>query len=175
MDFYILFIPIPTVLALQMTMRRKITILAVLAFGLVSVTVAIIRLPVLVSVTSMKTDASIDVGKMIIVASFEVQCAIVAVNLPSLSSLWTQVKRRLTSAGSGDTSSDQPQMLSSLKVGSRKRGTMGSITRLERGISRNESEEGLYQSISVQASSHVEELQLNEEHNSKKPGGYGSE
>ena len=175
MDFYILFIPIPTVLALQMTLRRKITILAVLAFGMVSVTVANIRLPVLVSVTSMKTNASIDVGKMIIVASFAVQCAIVAVNLPSLKSLWTQVKRRLTSAGSGDTSSDQPQMLSSLKVGSRKRGTMGSITRLNREISRNESEEGLCQSISVQAYPHAEELQFNAELNSQKPGRYCSE
>ena len=158
-----------------MTLRRKITILAVLAFGMVSVTVANIRLPVLVSVTSMKTNASIDVGKMIIVASFEVQCAIVAVNLPSLKSLWTQVKRRLTSAGSGDTSSHQPQMLSSLKVGSRKRGTMGSITRLNREISRNESEEGLCQSISVQAYPHAEELQFNAELNSQKPGRYCSE
>lgn len=175
MDFYILFIPIPTVLALQMTMRRKITTLAVLAFGLVSVTVAIIRLPVLVSVTSMKTDASIDVGKMIIVASFEVQCPIVAVNLPSLKSLWTQVKIRLTSAGSDDSPSDQPQILSSLNVSSRRRGRVGSITRLEREISRNESEEGLCQSTSVQAYPHVEELQFNKELNSKKPGRYSSE
>lgn len=89
MDFYILFIPIPTVLVLQMTLRRKIAILLVLAFGLVSVTVAIVRLPLLVSVISMRTDASMDVEKKIIVASFEVQCAIVAANLPSLKSLDT--------------------------------------------------------------------------------------
>jgi hypothetical protein len=70
MDSYIIFIPIPTVLALQMTLRRKIEMLSALVFRLVSVTVAIVRLCVLVSVPYMRTDASIDVGKMIVVASF---------------------------------------------------------------------------------------------------------
>jgi hypothetical protein len=91
MDLYILCLPITMVWSLQMALRRKLTILSVLAFGLVSVSVAIVRLPVLLSVTSGSTDVSIDVGKMIVVASFEVQCAIIAVNLPSLSSLWTKL------------------------------------------------------------------------------------
>ncbi|KAF2443445.1 hypothetical protein P171DRAFT_330911, partial [Karstenula rhodostoma CBS 690.94] len=91
-DFYILCLPISTIWGLQMTLRRKITILPVLAFGLISVTVAIIRLPVLVSVSSGTTDSSIDVGKMVIVASFEVQFAIIAVNLPSLKPLWNKFR-----------------------------------------------------------------------------------
>ena len=91
-DFYILCIPIPTMWALQMNVRRKVTIISVLTFGMVSVTVAILRLPVLISVTSMETDVSVDVGNMIIVASFEVQCAIVAVNLPAMKTLWTKLR-----------------------------------------------------------------------------------
>lgn len=156
MDFFVLFIPITTIWALQMTLRRKVTILFVLAFGLVSVTVAIVRLPVLVSVTSMKTDASVDVGKMIIVAAFEVQCAIVAVNLPSLKPLWTQVRGRLSSAGSRDTNSQRRYRLSSMKGDTKKRASMGSITRLERGRGSNESEEGLFQQNKGQVRSQVE-------------------
>ncbi|CAG1979848.1 unnamed protein product [Fusarium graminearum] len=94
MDFYILGIPITTIWSLQMTLRRKITVLSVLVFGIVSLTVALIRLPILVSVTSMESDVSIDVRKMVIVAAFEVQCAIVAVNLPSFKALWVKIKGR---------------------------------------------------------------------------------
>jgi hypothetical protein len=95
MDFYITCLPMPTIWFLHINLRRKVIIISVLAFGLVSVTVAIIRLPVLISVSSMKTDASIDVGKMIIVASFEVQCAIVAANLPATKALWAKVRRKI--------------------------------------------------------------------------------
>jgi hypothetical protein len=69
------------------------------------------------------------------------------------------VKKRLMSDESGIISSDNPQMHSSLKVGSRKRNTMESITRLERRINRNESEEGLCWSILLQVYPHVEDLQ----------------
>ncbi|KAF5009791.1 hypothetical protein FDECE_3998 [Fusarium decemcellulare] len=147
MDFYILCLPISTIWSLQMTLRRKVTVLSVLAFGLISVIVAILRLPVLVSVTSMKTDASVDVGKMIIVAAFEVQCAIVAVNLPSLKALWTKFRGRHSSAGSKDPSSQRPYKLSSMDRGnpgnSKQGSSMGVITRLERGLESNESEEEL--------------------------------
>lgn len=143
MDFYIICVPFSTIWALQMTLRRKITILSVFAFGIVSVTVAIVRLPVLVSVTSMKTDASVDVGKMIIVAAFEIQCAIVAVNLPSLKSLWTQIKGRVSTAESNDRNSQRPYKLSSMKGESRKRPSLGSITRLEMRHESHESQEKL--------------------------------
>lgn len=144
-----------------MTLRRKVTILSVLAFGLVSVTVAILRLPGLISVTSMEMDASVDVGKMIIVAAFEVQSAIVAVNLvnlPSLKSLWTQVRGRLTSTGSGVPSSQRPYKSSSMEGNSRKKASMGSITRLERGHGSNGSEEELCQSKTSHAHLQVDEV-----------------
>jgi hypothetical protein len=93
MGFYTTFLPIPTVLALQMNLHRKVIVISVLAFGILSVTVATLRIPILISVSSMKTDASIDVGKTIIVASFEVQCAIAVANLPAMKALWDQGQR----------------------------------------------------------------------------------
>ncbi|KAF4974569.1 hypothetical protein FZEAL_8541 [Fusarium zealandicum] len=121
-----------------------VTVLSVFAFGIVSVTVALVRLPVLVSVTSGLTDVSVDVGKMIIVAAFEVQCAIIAVNLPSLKALWTKFRGRQSTNGSND----RPYKLSSMDGGnqgdSKKNPSMGVITRLERGLGVNESEEELF-------------------------------
>jgi hypothetical protein len=148
MDFYILCLPITIVWSLQMTLRRKITILSVLAFGLVSVSVAIVRLPVLFSVTSMQTDVSVDVGKMIVVASFEVQCAIVAVNLPSLSSLWTKlgikedfVYEHISQGGPQDPAQE--------KQGSQARSKKNSIlsftSRLQRGLEENDLDESFEQ------------------------------
>ena len=158
MDFFIICLPIPTIWSLQMNLRRKATIISVLSFGILSVTVAIIRLPVLISVSSMKTDASIDVGKMIIVASFEVQCAIVAVNLPAMKALWTKIRRRF-----GSEEDETPQESFKLSAGRKRRGdtytnrtsTMGSVTRLERGLETSESKEELFHETDNQAGSTI--------------------
>ncbi|CEF86298.1 hypothetical protein FGSG_13960 [Fusarium graminearum PH-1] len=145
MDFYILGIPITTIWSLQITLRRKTTVLSVLVFGIVSLTVALIRLPILVSVTSMESDVSIDVKKMVIVAAFEVQCAIVAVNLPSFKALWVKIKERQSTSDRNAPSAQQPYKLLSMnnKHGSRKNNSMGVVTLLERGMTTNESEEVL--------------------------------
>jgi len=153
MDFYIIFLPIPTVWSLRMNIRRKITVIAVLSFGILSVTVAILRLPVLLSVASKKTNISIDVGKTIIVASFEVQSAIIAVNLPAMKSLWTNLRGRFSSNVSNNP--DKSFRLSSM--GRKRRGEtnrtsfMGSITRLERGLGASESKEELFQETDTEA------------------------
>jgi hypothetical protein len=96
----------------------------------------------------MQTDASIDVGKMIIVASFEVQCAIVASNLPATKALWTKVRGKYSSSESSDPSPQKPYKLSIIGRGRRgeleRHRSMGSITRLERDIE-NESQEMLFE------------------------------
>jgi hypothetical protein len=149
MNLYIICLPMPTIWSLHMNRRRKVTIISVLAFGLVSVTVAILRLPVLISVSSMKTDVSIDVGKMIIVASFEVQCAIVAANLPATKALWTKFRGIFSSSGRSDPSLEKAYRLSIMRC--RKRGdskrpsSMGSITKLEKELESNESQEKLFE------------------------------
>ncbi|KAH9867681.1 hypothetical protein IAQ61_008275 [Plenodomus lingam] len=143
MDLYILCIPIPIVWNLQMAVRRKATILFVLGFGLVSVTVAVLRLPLLLSLTSMKTDTSTDIARVIIVASFEVQCAIVAVNLPSLTSMWTAVREKQRSP-----QGKEPWVLPSYQPGPSKRKAKGkismdSIIGLELGLIIRQSQEHL--------------------------------
>lgn len=165
MDLYIICLPMPSVLSLRMNLRRKVTVISVLAFGIISVTVAILRLPVLISVSSMKTNASIDVGKMIIVASFEVQCAIVAANLPAMKALWTKVRGKYSSAGSNEPSLEKPYSLSFIRRGKRgernKHSSMGSITRLENGLTTNESQEELVEGKVKQqglATGEIEEL-----------------
>lgn len=152
MDLYIIVLPITTIWKLQMTLRRKLTILSVLGFGIISVTVAILRLPVLVSVTSGTSDVSVDVGRMIIVAAFEVQCAIVATNLPSLKAMWTTVRARLGLSGSSnDHAGSNGYKLSTRDgrtggggEGSKGLASAGVVTRLERGLTSNESEEELF-------------------------------
>jgi hypothetical protein len=152
MDFYIIILPIPSVLSLRVTLRRKVTVISVLAFGTFSVTVAILRLPFLVSVSSMKTDASTDIGKLIIVGSFEVQSAIVVANLPAMKALWTKVRGRSSLTGSDEPSLEKPHTLSFICRGKRgdqkKHSSMGSITRLENGVTSNESQLDLVEGTS---------------------------
>jgi hypothetical protein len=148
MDIYILCLPITMVWSLQMALRRKLTILSVLAFGLVSVSVAIVRLPVLLSVTSGSTDVSIDVGKMIVVASFEVQCAIIAVNLPSLSSLWTKLGVReqfayehISAQGTGRDVERERGGRAKERRGPGRSSILSFTSRLQRGLEESEAEE----------------------------------
>jgi hypothetical protein len=138
-----------------MSLRRKVAILSVLTCGICSVTVAILRLPVLVTVTSAP-DTSYEVGKMIIVASFEVQAAIVAVNLPALKPIWKRIRRGSSAASKHDYSDKVHHELSSMEgrnSNKKKFDSTGSITRLERGITSTESEEELFQHAHNQSQS----------------------
>jgi hypothetical protein len=150
-DIYILLLPISTVLHLHMSTRRKIAVLGVIAFGSSSVIIACFRLIPLLELNST-LDVSWVLGKMIIVAALEIQFAVVAVNLPSLKALWMRYTGG-SSAGTGpDKSNSRGYKLSDMdgKGGgmskgraTRSKGSRGSITRLERGMSHAESEEEL--------------------------------
>jgi hypothetical protein len=136
-----------------MSTRRKIAVLSIIAFGSSSVIIACFRLIPLLELNSSH-DTSWVLGKMIIVAALEIQFAVIAVNLPSLKALWMRYTGG-SSAGTGpDKSNSQGYKLSTLErkgeidlSKSRKRksrGTRGSITCLERGISSTGSEEELF-------------------------------
>ncbi|KAG9191255.1 hypothetical protein G6011_09343 [Alternaria panax] len=157
-DFYILILPISTVWKLQMSIRRKVAVLGVMAFGSSSVIIACFRLIPLMELNS-SVDTSWVLGKMVIIAALEIQFAIIAVNLPSLKALWTRVAGG-PSYGSADgeqsSSKQKGSKLSSLGQivtigsgkglsGSRwgKKAHRGSITRLEQGVTATESEEEL--------------------------------
>lgn len=89
-DIVILVLPIPTVLKLQMSTRRKIAVLAVICFGSLSVITALCRFIVQKQLIS-EPDTPYVMGHMIIVAGIEIQIAVIAVNLPALRSLFTRI------------------------------------------------------------------------------------
>lgn len=116
-------------------------------FGATSVAVAALRLPVLVSVTT-STDTSHEVGRMVTIASLEVQCAIVAVNLPSLTSLFkSYVEARSSVRGQDGAAGQGSYKLSSLDQRRRPVETVEGISSRDRVRPDNSSEEELFQSL----------------------------
>jgi uncharacterized membrane protein YgcG len=154
-DFYILILPISTVWSLQMSMRRKIGVLSVIAFGSSSVVIACFRLIPLFQLNS-SPDTSWVLGIMVIVAALEIQFAVIAVNLPSLKALWMRHTGGSSSGYTPENSKKKAYRLSSMErkggrnsstqwgTGGRSKGSRGSITMLERGITSTESEEELF-------------------------------
>jgi hypothetical protein len=153
-DFYILILPISTVWNLQMSTRRKIAVLSVVAFGSSAVIIACFRLIPLFQLNS-STDVSWVLGIMIIVAALEIQFAVIAVNLPSLKALWMRYTGGSSSgSGQGHSNSGGYKLSSMGRNGAststrgrwgknvKSKGSRGSITRLE-GLSNTESEEEL--------------------------------
>ncbi|KAJ5365703.1 hypothetical protein N7517_008589 [Penicillium concentricum] len=116
-DIIILILPIPTVLNLQMSTRRKVAVLGIICFGLLSVVTALCRFVVQKQLIT-DPDTSYVMGRMVIVAGIEIQIAVIAVNLPALRSLFT----KLVGSSHDPTSYDQrgAHKLSSLKGGSKK-------------------------------------------------------
>jgi hypothetical protein len=136
-----------------MSTRRKIAVLSVIAFGSSSVIIACFRLIPLVELND-SPDTSWVLGKMVIVAALEIQFAVIAVNLPSLKALWMRYTHG-SSGGSGPNGSGQKAYeLSSMErhggshnkwgSGAKSKGSRGSITMLERGMTSTESEEELF-------------------------------
>ncbi|KAH7036038.1 uncharacterized protein B0I36DRAFT_211078, partial [Microdochium trichocladiopsis] len=86
MDVYILALPIGIVLQLNMSLRRRLGVLAIIGAGVSSLIVSCVRIPLVLSLTR-SPDTSYELGKMIIVVALEIQFAVVAVNLPSFTAL----------------------------------------------------------------------------------------
>jgi hypothetical protein len=143
-----------------MSMRRKIAVLGVLAFGSSAVIIACFRLVPLLELNS-SPDTSWVLGKMVIVAALEIQFAVIAVNLPSLKALWMRITGGSTSGSGPNNSNQKGYKLSSMErkgangavmgghanwsaKGAKSKGSRGSITRLERELPSTESEEELF-------------------------------
>ncbi|GME28826.1 hypothetical protein F5883DRAFT_504563 [Neofusicoccum parvum] len=152
-DVIILALPIPTVWSLQMPMRRKIAVIAVVSFGASAVIVAMCRFIVLRELGTTE-DPSYTLGKMIVVAALEIQFAIIAVNLPSMKVLWTRMTGGSSAGQSEPISNSKGYKLSSMERhdGSKshwsKRSKSGivadSITHHIGGITATDSEEELW-------------------------------
>lgn len=102
-DVIILVLPIRTVWKLNMSRRKKVAVTGVLGFGASSVLVAACRFIVLAELGTTK-DPSYVLGNMVIVAAFEIQLAIVAVNLPAMKALYSGM--------TGGSSNDQSEPIS---------------------------------------------------------------
>ncbi|KAI9926159.1 hypothetical protein MW887_004622 [Aspergillus wentii] len=89
-DLIILTLPIPTVLALQMSAKRKAAVLGVICFGATAVITAFCRFEVQRQLIT-DPDTPYVLGRMIIVAAIEIEVAVVAVNLPAMRSLFTKL------------------------------------------------------------------------------------
>jgi hypothetical protein len=129
---------------LQMPPRRKIAVLSIIAFGSSSPIIACFRLIPLLQLNS-SPDVSWVLGIIVIVASFEIQCAIIAANLPSLKALWARVTGESVGPSGRGSEGRKGYRLSDVgKSGGRSKSSRGSITRLERGNASTESEEELF-------------------------------
>jgi len=159
-DVIILVLPISTVWSLQMSTRRKIGVLSVIGFGAAAVLISGLRIIILHEFT-VTTDITYVIGKMIIVASLEIEFAILAVNLPSVKALYNRITGESSTGGSGAGYSGENRSkgykLSSFEPGNKGAGGSGggsgvrsklgksrgsfTVTHLERG---SESEEELF-------------------------------
>lgn len=102
-DVIILVLPVRTIWNLNMSRRKKIAVTGVLGFGASSVIVAGCRFIVLAELGTTQ-DPSYVLGNMVIVAAFEIQLAIIAVNLPAMKTLYSGM--------TGGSSNDQSEPIS---------------------------------------------------------------
>ncbi|KAL4968678.1 uncharacterized protein BDV14DRAFT_196978 [Aspergillus stella-maris] len=127
-------LPVPTVLNLQMSTRRKIAVLGIICFGSLSVVTALCRFIVQKQLIS-EEDTSYIMGRMIIVAGIEIEVAVVAVNLPALRSLFSNLvgsSHETSSYHQYDHNQEGAHRLSSLK--SHPQGTRKGFNFASRGL-----------------------------------------
>jgi len=148
MDVYILALPISVILKLNMTLRRRLGVLAIVGAGLSSLVISCIRIPTVISLTQ-SSDTSYELGKMIIVVALEIQFATVAVNLPSFTALASsrkELRKRVPLITDGGLELFN-RISPILKKGTS--GAVGTVTRIERDILETESKEELCGGTSV--------------------------
>lgn len=110
-DIIILFLPIPTVLSLRMSRRRKAAVLGVILFGSFSVITALCRFSLQMQMVT-NPDTTYVMGRMLIAAAIEIEVAVIAVNLPALKTLFTRFV--------GGSTADNSYKMSDYKSGSSK-------------------------------------------------------
>ncbi|KAH7024879.1 uncharacterized protein B0I36DRAFT_366783 [Microdochium trichocladiopsis] len=101
-DWAIFILPLSTILSLQMTMKKRLQVLAVVCTGGASVLVSCLRLIVIHEFT-VTTDFIYTVGSICIVSAAEMEVAILAANMPGMSALYKAWKSG-TISGTGRTS-----------------------------------------------------------------------
>ena len=99
-DVMIFILPLPVIWTLQMTLKRRLAVLAVLTTGGSAVLTSGLRAIILFEFSS-SPDFTWSLGKMVIISNVEMQVGIVAANMPSLKAFWTCWKQNKLGPGQG--------------------------------------------------------------------------
>ncbi|KAL7782340.1 hypothetical protein V8C43DRAFT_296088 [Trichoderma afarasin] len=87
-DVCILFLPLPTIWTLQMSLKRRLAVLVVLTTGGSAVLIGGLRAIILIEF-SKSPDFTYSLGKMVIISSAEMSIGIIAANMPALKAFWS--------------------------------------------------------------------------------------
>ena len=106
-DFAIFILPLSTVLSLQMSVKRRLQVLAVITTGGSSVIVSCLRLIVIYRF-SVTDDFIWEVGNICIVSAAEMEVAILASNMPALRALWKNIRSDTITSTSSNSKRTRP-------------------------------------------------------------------
>ncbi|KAJ0106886.1 hypothetical protein J7T55_014962 [Diaporthe amygdali] len=118
-DFFILALPLPIVLSLQMSSKRRMAVLAVVTTGGLAVVVCGLR-GIILTEAARSADFTLTLGKLLLMLNAEMQVAIVAANMPSLKTFHTFW--RLKRLGPGQGVGEESLETRSRRIASRSRG-----------------------------------------------------
>jgi hypothetical protein len=99
-DVCILILPLPVIMSLQMTIKRRLGVLAVITMGGSAIIVSGLRAIILFEFAA-SPDFTWVLGKMVIISSVEMQVAILAANMPSLKAFWSCWRMHRLGRGEG--------------------------------------------------------------------------
>ncbi|RSL60766.1 hypothetical protein CEP54_006575 [Fusarium duplospermum] len=101
-DLLILILPLPVIWSLQMTVQRRLGVLAVLTTGGSAVLTSGLRAIILYEFAT-SPDFTWSLGEMVIISNVEMQVAIVAANMPALKAFYTCWRDNKLGPGQGVT------------------------------------------------------------------------
>jgi len=112
LDVLIVILPIRSLWAIQVSLRKRIALILIISLGAIVVLISCIRLKILLEFQTESVDFTYVLGKLIIISVIELEVAIMAANAPSLKILfqtWLGLKshngsRKTTTKALGDSS-----------------------------------------------------------------------
>lgn len=128
-DVCIFALPLPTIMTLQMSMKRRLAVIAVISTGGSAVLCGGLRAIILFEFSS-SPDFTYVLGKMIIISAIEIDMAILAANMPALKAFFRCWQQGKLGAGQG-------RNLVNTSGGKATSGSRSNAMELNSGISRS--------------------------------------
>ncbi|CAG9957042.1 unnamed protein product [Clonostachys rosea f. rosea IK726] len=101
-DVCILILPIPTIMSLQMTLKRKVAVISVITTGGSAVLAGGLRAIILMEF-ARSPDFSWSLGKMVMMSAVEIDLGILAANMPALKAFYKCWREGKLGAGQGQS------------------------------------------------------------------------